>query len=135
MKFLVQVRRFRRHRLVTEDGQSLVELVAITPIVLVCGMLGLQGLVVGANAVAADHSAHAAALAKQLGTDPVAAARAAIPGWSHGDVRVQVGAGRVQVRLTPKAILPGLARMLEPRAEARFVGGLSNQQWSPRGPA
>ncbi len=127
------VRRFTPNHLRTDDGQSLVELVAITPIVLLCGMLGLQGLVVGANAVAVDHSAHAAALAEQFGNDPVAAAREAVPGWSHGDVRVRVGSGRVRVELTPKSIIPGLARMLELRSEVRVVDGFSKLYGSPGG--
>ena len=77
----------------SERGQSTVETVLMTPIVILCCLLGLQGLVAGANFVAAGNAAHAGALAGQLGHSPGKAARAAVPGWSTSSGRVSRLAG------------------------------------------
>lgn len=104
-----------------DSGQSVVEVVALAPVVLVCGLLGLQTLVAGANVVAADHAAHAGALAKQLGQDPEAAARNAIPGWSRGEVRVRMRGDELIVRLKPRSIVPGFSGLLQIGASARAI--------------
>lgn len=104
-----------------QRGQSLVELVTMAPVVFLCGLLGLQGLVAGANFVYADNAAHAGALAGQLDSNPVTAAQAAVPGWSRGRVDVRRHGPTVTVRLTPRAIVPPLAGLLAVHASARMV--------------
>lgn len=104
-----------------ECGQALVEVVAAAPLVLFCGLLGLQCLAAGAAYVCADNAAHSAALAGQLGDDVDRAARAALPGWSSGHVEVTVRGGRVTVRLTPRALVPPLAKLLTAKATAVSV--------------
>jgi hypothetical protein len=93
----------------------------MTPIVILCCLLGLQALVAGANFVAADNAAHAGALAGQLGHDPEKAARASAPGWSSGRVTVMTAGHRVRVRLKPRSILPGLSGLLVVDSEARYT--------------
>jgi hypothetical protein len=105
-------------------GQSLVELVAIAPVVILCGLIGLQALVAGATFVYADNAAHAGALAGQLDTDPVAAASAAAPGWASGRVFVEKRGRVINVKLTPRAIVPPLAGLLAAHASARIVTSL-----------
>lgn len=108
-------------RILGDGGQSLVELVAAAPLVLLCGLLGLQGLAAGAAYVCADNAAHAAALAGQLGGDSEGAARAALPGWSHGRVNVTGRGGRVTVTVRPRTLVPPLAKLLSTRATAVAV--------------
>lgn len=103
-------------------GQATVESVALAPLVMLCCLLGLQGLVAGANFVVASHVAHSGALAGQLGHDVKRAARAAAPGWSTGELQVRERGNRVTVRLTPRAIVPGLAGLLSAEARARYTG-------------
>lgn len=105
----------------SERGQSLVETVLMTPIVVLCCLLGLQGLAAGANFVAADNAAHAGALAGQLGRDPRKAARGSVPGWSTGQVEVKASRRRVRVRLKPRSIFPLLAGLLVVTSEARYT--------------
>ncbi|MBJ7354870.1 MAG: pilus assembly protein [Thermoleophilaceae bacterium] len=104
-----------------ERGQSMVETVLMAPIVVLCCLLGLQGLAAGANYVAADNAAHAGALAGQLGRDPRRAARTAVPGWSAGQVVVRTSGRRVRVRLKPRSIFPMLAGLLVVDSEARYT--------------
>lgn len=102
-------------------GQASVETVALAPLVVLCCLLGMQALIAGSNFVAAANSAHAGALAGQLGHDPARAARRSVPGWSTGRVRVSSRSGRVAVELRPRAIVPGLAALLVARADARYL--------------
>lgn len=104
-----------------QRGQSSVETVAIAPIVFLCCLIGLQGLLAGANFVAAGNAAHAGALAGQLGHDPARAARSSAPDWSTGRLRVTDRGRRVRVRLTPRAIVPPLAGLLAVEASARYT--------------
>lgn len=105
----------------SESGQSMVETVVMTPIVILCCLLGLQGLVAGANFVAGDNAAHAGALAGELGHDPKKAARGAVPGWSTGDVDVTARGRQVRVTLKPRSIFPGLAGLLVVNSSARYT--------------
>ena len=105
-----------------ESGQSLVETVAAAPIVLLAGLLALQALTAGANFVYADNAAHAGVVAASLGGDPRAAARHALPGWARGRVHVTTAGGRLHVRLSPRALLPGIAPLLSVSAGARLPG-------------
>lgn len=120
--------RLRAAHVRAEGGQSVVELVAATPIVLICGLLCLQALAAGASHVYADNASHAGALAATMGEDPARAARAALPGWSRGRVRVTVRRGSVRVRLRPRALVPPLAGLLTTESMAAYVspGGLRN---------
>ncbi|HWH95603.1 MAG TPA: hypothetical protein VNT03_17210, partial [Baekduia sp.] len=52
------------------------------------------------------------------GGDPTAAARAAVPGWSHPRLAVRVRGRHVGVRITPAALLPVLPDMLAASADA-----------------
>lgn len=108
-----------------EQGQSTVEVVALAPLVLLCCLVGLQGLLFGATHVVAADAVHAAVLAGQLGRDPQPAARRSAPGWAASRVRVEERAGRVRVTLRPRAVLPALGHLLEASAEARHTGRAS----------
>lgn len=105
----------------SERGQSSVEAVLMTPIVILCCLIGLQALVAGANFVAADNAAHAGALAGQLDRDPKKAAREAAPGWSTSQLEVRTRGSRVRVRLKPRSIFPLLSGLLVVTSEARYT--------------
>ena len=99
-------------------GQASVELLGAVPVVLLLGLVLLQMLAVGYSAVLAGSAAESAALAVAGGGEAVAAARAAVPGWSRAHMRVHVQAGRVEVRMRPPAALDALAKQLEVHADA-----------------
>jgi Flp pilus assembly protein TadG len=104
-----------------QRGQASVETVALAPLVILCCLLGLQGLIAGSNFIAAANAAHAGALAGQLGRDPKRAACRSAAGWSTSRVHVRTTGRRVAVELRPRAILPGLAGLLVARAEAGYA--------------
>ena len=95
-----------------EDGQSIVELVAALPALMMAGLLALQLFVTGYALTLADGAAEAGALALASGRPAVAAAREALPGWAEDDVVVSVRGGRVTVRLRPPSPLPAVADRL-----------------------
>lgn len=100
-------------------GQSTVEIVAMLPLLLaVMAALG-QVLVAGAAREFADNAAEAGAVALLQGADAVAAARAAVPGWSRSRVEVRVSGSEVRVALEPARIVPPLARRLVAHGVAR----------------
>lgn len=105
----------------SQRGQASVEVVALAPIIVICGVLGLQALVAGANHVAAANALHAGVLAGELGRNPEAAARAAAPGWPTGRFTVSMRGRRIKVRLRPRAIVPPLADLLTVDAEGSFT--------------
>jgi hypothetical protein len=112
----------RRWRIASEEiGQSVVELVAAAPVLLLCGALGMQALAAGATYVYSDNAAHAGALAAQLGRDPVVAARAAVPGWSRGRVEIRSRGRVVTARLRPRPVVPLVAPLLTAESSASFV--------------
>jgi nitrogen fixation protein FixH len=96
-----------------ERGQASVELVAFLPLVVAVVLAVAQLLAGGAARELAGHAAEAGAVALLQGADAEAAAREAVPGWSRGRLRVRVEERRVQVRLRPRAFVPGLAGLLE----------------------
>ena len=102
-------------------GQALVETMAAIPVLLICALLGMQGLAAGVAWLQADNAAHAAALAAQTGGDASRAARSALPGWSRGRVRVRNQGARVDVWLTPRALVPPLAPLLRAHGSARYL--------------
>ena len=101
-----------------EAGQASVELVALAPMLLAAVLAVAQLLAAGAARELADHAAEAGAVALLQKTDPAAAAREAVPGWSRGRVDVRVDERRVRVRLRPRSFLPALAGLLEATGEA-----------------
>jgi Flp pilus assembly protein TadG len=99
-------------------GQAVVEVVALLPLILAVALGILQALAAGAAAELADHAAESGAVALAEGHDAAAAARAAVPGWSHAGVAVAVRGSRVRVRLVPPSLLPGLGERLAASATA-----------------
>ena len=99
-------------------GQASVELVALAPLLLAAVLAVSQLLAAGAAQELADHAAEAGAVALLQHTDPAAAARDAVPGWSRGRVDVRVDGRRVRVRVRPRTFLPALAGLLEATGEA-----------------
>jgi len=96
----------RRRR---QAGQAQLELIAGIPMLLLAAMIALQLLAVGYAQTLADGAAEAGAIAAADGRDPLAAARAGLPGWARGRVEVETEGGSVDVSLQPPALLPGLA--------------------------
>lgn len=101
-----------------DRGQAAVELVALLPLILTVALGVLQGLAAGVAAELADHAAESAAVALAQGRDAAAAARAAVPGWTHGRVEVLVRGRRVRVRIAPPSLLPSLGDELASSATA-----------------
>ena len=101
-----------------EHGQASVELVALAPLLLAVVLAAAQLLAAGAARELAGHAAGAGAIALLQGTDPAAAAREAVPGWSGGRVDVRIDGRRVRVRLRPRSFLPALGGLLESTAHA-----------------
>lgn len=101
----------------SQRGQSTVEMVALLPVLAAVGLALMQLLAAGAAAEYAGHAAEAGAVAIVQGHDPVQAARKAVPAWSRR-VDVKVDGRRVEVRLTPPAIVAALGRLLAASAEA-----------------
>ena len=99
-------------------GQASVELVSLLPLVVVVGLAVGQLLLAGAASELAGHAAEAGAVALVEGHDVEEAARSAVPGWSRGRMAVKVDRRRIRVRLTPRTLLPGLARLLTATATA-----------------
>lgn len=101
-----------------QDGQASVELVALAPLVAAAVLVCAQLLAAGAARELADHAAGAGAIALLQGSDPRAAAREAVPGWSRGRITVRVDDRRVRVDLRPRAFLPALGGLLAATGEA-----------------
>src|SRR4051812_15868029 len=93
-----------------EQGQAAVELVALLPLV-VAGLLACwQVVLVGHTLWSAHAAARAAARADAVGSDGLAAARAALPASLDGRVHVRPadGDGRVPVSVRIPSVLPGV---------------------------
>ena len=99
-------------------GQASVELVALLPLALLVALAAGQVLAAGAARDLAGNAAEAGAMAIVQGGDPRAAARDAVPDWSARRVAVRVHGRRVEVRVRPRALLPGLAGPLTAGASA-----------------
>jgi len=93
-------------------GQTTVELVGILPLAVLVALAIGQLLAAGAARELAGNAAEAGAAAMLQGTDPKAAARDALPGWSEDLVDVSVTDRRVRVRLRPVPVIPGVAHRL-----------------------
>jgi hypothetical protein len=101
-----------------ESGQATVEAVALIPAMIAVGLGVLQLLAVGYAAVLAGSAAEAGALALAAGGDARAGVKEALPGWSEARARIEVGGGRVEVRLRPPSPLRALSERLEVTAGA-----------------
>ena len=101
-----------------QRGQATIELMGALPVLVVLGLALAQLLAVGYSAVLAGNAAEAGGLALAAGADPDASARNALPGWGRARASVDVGEGRVSVRLRPPSLLPALARGLEVESTA-----------------
>ena len=108
-----RARTLRRAAPAPETGQASVELVALAPLLAAAVLAVSQLLAAGAAQELADHAAEAGAVALLQQTDPAAAAREAVPGWSRERVDVRVQDRRVRVRVRPRSFLPALAELLE----------------------
>ena len=102
-----------------ERGQSTVELVGLLPLLLAVAFAVAQLLAAGAAREFAGHAAEAGALALLQGRDPVAAARAAVPGWSRSRLKVEVRGEAVHVAVRPAPLVPPLADTMTARSVAR----------------
>ena len=114
-----------RHSLGGKGGQASVELLASVPAMIFALMIAIQLAITGYTLHLADGAAEAGALAIAAGTDPEAAALAAMPGWAEGRVDVDVAAGQVDVAVRPPAPVAAVSRALEVSASAwsRGPGG------------
>jgi hypothetical protein len=99
-------------------GQASVELVAVLPLALLVALAIAQLLAAGAARELAGNAAEAGAVALLQGTDPAAAARAALPGWSRERAVVRVSGRHVAIRIRPRTVLPLLADRLSAVATA-----------------
>jgi len=100
------------------SGQSTVETVAMLPLLITVALAVGHVLAAGMAHELAGHAAEAAAIAVLRGADPADAARAALPEWSEGRVRVRVRGRQVRVRLEPPAVVPGAGDLLAATASA-----------------
>ncbi|HET6449202.1 MAG TPA: hypothetical protein VFG31_08840 [Conexibacter sp.] len=112
-----------RATIAAHTGQAAVELVATLPLLVAVALGILQALAAGVAVELAGHAAQSGAVAIAEGRDGEAAARAALPGWARSRLRVEVHGSRVQVRVTPPALLPGVAARLTASAAADAGAG------------
>jgi hypothetical protein len=82
-----------------EDGQATVELVALLPALALVIALAWQALLAGETWWLTSTAAREAARAQALGSDPRAAARAALPSELRDDARVRLHDDTVAVRI------------------------------------
>ena len=101
-----------------QRGQASLELLAGVPALLLAGLVALQLLATAYTLHLADGAAEAGALALAAGVPPTPAARAALPDWAAGRVRVTATGGRVAVAVRPPAPLPGISEALEVESSA-----------------
>jgi hypothetical protein len=95
------------------SGQASVELVALLPLAALIALAIGQLLAAGSARELAGNAAEAGAAALLQGSDPTAAARDALPGWSRDRTTVHVAGRRVEVHVRPRTVLPLLAERLE----------------------
>jgi hypothetical protein len=108
----------RRHR--CERGQATVELVALLPLLALLGAALWQAVVAGQALWLAGSAARGAARATAVGTDPLEAARRALPSALEHGLRVEAGdPGEVRVAVAVPAVV-GAGRLTTVRAAAAF---------------
>ena len=101
-----------------DRGQAVIEVLALTPMLLVAALAAAQVLAAGVCGELAGHAAEAGAAAILQGSDPHTAARQALPGWSRDGLDVAVHGRRVTVRLTAPGLVPRLAALLASQVSA-----------------
>ena len=90
-----------------ETGQAAIELVALLPLVVLVGLLLWQAVLAGQAVWSSAGAARAAARARAVGGDPLAAARAAVPTGLRAGVRVAFAGDGVRVRVAVPVVLAG----------------------------
>lgn len=105
-----------------QGGQASVELLGMLPLAVVVVLTALQLLAAGATRELTGHAAGAGALALLERADPAAAARGAVPGWSHRRMDVTVRGSRVTVRMEPPTLVPRLSGLLASTVRADAAG-------------
>lgn len=100
------------------EGQASVELVAVLPLAIVLTAVIVQVLAAGLTRELAGGAAAAGAAALVRDADPVAEARAALPGWSRRRVDVRVRGRAVTVLVRPVLPAGPLSGLLTARARA-----------------
>jgi hypothetical protein len=108
-----------------ESGQATVEFLALVPL---AGVVITAVLAIGACAaarIAADQAAHAAAVASIEGSDPVGAARSAVPDWSKGLVSVRATSAKVEVEVRPSHLPYSLASLVAAKSVLMSSAGHS----------
>ena len=90
----------------SDNGQAAAELVAVVVLVAVCALVVAQAAVAGYALWSAGDAARAGARAALVGDDAKRVARKAAP--APFQPRVSVADGRVRVRLSAPALVPGL---------------------------
>ena len=101
-----------------QAGQAVIEALVLVPLVLAGALTAGQLLAAGVCRELAGHAAEAGAAAILQGTDPVAAARRSLPGWSREHLRIELEGRRVVVHVRAPDLVPGLAARLAGRAAA-----------------
>jgi hypothetical protein len=91
----------------TRSGQASVEFVAVLPALAVCLILAGQAVAAGWALWSAGVAARAGARAEQVGGDPKAVARRALPAPLRGDAVIRSDSG-VRVRVRIPALVPGV---------------------------
>ena len=98
--------------LTEQAGQATVELVGLLPLLLAVALAAAALLAGHAAAEHAGQAAEAGAMALIQGTDPRAAARAALPSSVRPRATIEVHGRRVTVRVRPRLPIPALAATL-----------------------
>jgi hypothetical protein len=88
------------------------------PLLVAVALAAAQLLAAGIAQVFASHAAEAGAVAILEGSDPSAAARESVPGWTRGGFAVTVSGRHVSVRLRPPSPLRAIGDLLAARADA-----------------
>lgn len=90
-----------------QGGQAAVELVAVTPLIVIVVLALAQAAIAGYALWAAGDAARAGARAAHVGGDAERAARSALPSWLEERAQVATS-GPVEVRVRAPAVLPGV---------------------------
>ncbi len=99
-------------------GQASVELIGVLPFVMLIALVAFTFLSARTANEQAGEAAEAAAVALLQGSDPRAAAEAALPAAVRRHARVTIDADHVRVHVRPRLPLPGLAERLAGDAQA-----------------
>jgi len=104
-------------------GQASLEFLASVPAMVLSLVIAIQLAITGYTLHLADGAAEAGALAVAAGTDPEAAARAAMPGWASEQLDVDLSDGLIEVSVRPPAPLPSVSEALKVSSIAWALDG------------